>query len=170
MAVIIAPQGRRVPNNPVEAYHNLFSDTKSGVGRVILKHNGRIPVIPIYIHGSQEALDLGTIIPKMKSYISVSICKPIQFKKYQRDKGWSESDEDFYPTARKISLEIITSIRNQMLIQEKYLFQIITGLLNTSIEDLRISPDTHPQTYTLISKLSQYTPAELKQFIDQRSK
>ncbi len=165
LAVIIAPQGRRIPNNPVEAYHNLLRDTKSGVGRVILKFNGKIPVVPIYIHGSQEALDLGTIIPKMKSYISISICKPILLTKYQREQGWSDSDEDFYPTAHKISLEIMKSIKKQMLYQERFLFQIISHLLNTPLEDLHISPDTHLQTYKLISKLSQYSPNDLEKVI-----
>ena len=168
LAVLIAPQGKRIPSNPIEDYHNLVKSAKSGVGRVILNFNGKVPVVPIYIHGSQEALNQGNIIPKMKSFISVSFCKPILFVKYKREEGWSDSDPDFYFTAHTISEEIMNSIRDQMLFQERYIFQIVSQLSNTYIEDLRLAPDTHPNTYKLISRLSQYSPEELEKFVSIR--
>jgi len=163
LAVLIAPQGKRIPSNPIEDYHNLSANPKSGVGRVILNLNGKIPVVPIYIHGSQEALDLGNIIPKLKSYISISICKPILFTKYRRDEGWTESDENFYPTARKISRDIMTSIREQMLFQERYLLQIVSKILDSPLENLHITPDTNLQAHRFISRLMQFSPNELQQ-------
>lgn len=165
LAVIIAPQGRRVPSNPIEDYHNLERDAKSGVGRVILMTNGKIPVVPVYIHGSKEALDYGNIIPKMNSYISVSLCKPIQFTKYQREEGWINSDPEFYTTAHKISKRIMSAIRDEMLFQERYFFQIIRKKINIPLEELFISPETHFKAHQLIAKLLHYSPAELKQLI-----
>ena len=165
LAVLIAPQGRRIPSNPIEDYHNLDRNPKSGVGRVILNFNGKIPVVPVYIHGSQEALNQGNIVPKMNSFISVSICKPLLFAKYQREERWTDSDPDYYTTAHKISKQIMTSIKDQMLFQERYFFQIIKEKLNIPLEKLFISPDTHFKAYQLISKLLHYSPEELKKLL-----
>ena len=165
LAVIIAPQGKRVPSSPIDDYHNLIRDVKSGVGRVVLNFNGKIPVVPVYIHGSKEALDHGNIIPKMNSYISVSLCKPILFSKYQREEGWSDSDPEFYSTAHEISREIMIAIRDQMLIQEKYFFQIIKNNIDIPLERLSISPEIHSKAYLLIKKLLHYSPEELRQYI-----
>ncbi|UCG01969.1 MAG: 1-acyl-sn-glycerol-3-phosphate acyltransferase [Candidatus Heimdallarchaeota archaeon] len=125
LAVLIAPQGKRIPSNPIHDYHHLIREAKSGVGRVILRLNGKIPVVPMYIHGSHEALSQGKIVPKFKSFISISFCKPLLFKKYNRKKGWSDSDPDFYSTANKISKRIMVSIRDEMIVQESYFFEII---------------------------------------------
>jgi 1-acyl-sn-glycerol-3-phosphate acyltransferase len=167
-AVLIAPQGKRIPSNPIEDYHYLDRNPKSGVGRVILNNNGRIPVVPAYIKGSQEALAGGNIIPKMNSYISVSFCKPLLFTEYQKEEGWTDSDPDYYTTAHKISKHIMTSIKDQMLFQERYFFQIIKEKLNIPLEKIKISPDTHFKTYQLISKLLHYSPAELRQLINSK--
>jgi 1-acyl-sn-glycerol-3-phosphate acyltransferase len=165
LAVIIAPQGRRIPSNPIEDYHNLLRDAKSGVGRVILNINGRVPVVPVYIHGSKEALAIGSIIPKMKSYISISICKPILFTDFQREEGWADSDPEFYTTAREISKQIMSAIKEQMLVQERYFFQIIRKKINIPLEKLFISPETNFKAHQVITKLLHYSPDELKQLI-----
>jgi len=166
LAVLIAPQGKRIPSTPLDDLHNLIGQAKSGVGRLILKFNGKIPVIPMFIHGSHEALSFGKIIPKIKSYISVSISKPLIFSQYSREAGWSESDPSFYSTANEISKEIMSSIRNQMLIEEQYFFQIIKRKLKIPLEKLNITHQSHPKIYQFFRNLLQYSPDELKQWID----
>jgi len=168
IAVLIAPQGKRIPSTPIDDFHNLIHQAKSGIGRLVLKFNGKIPVIPMFIHGSHEALSFGKIIPKIKSYISVSICKPLLFSEYTRETEWTESDPLFYSTATKISKEIMSSIRNQMLIEEQYFFQIIKRKLNIPLEKLKVTHKTHPKIYHFFRNLLQYSPSELKQWIDSK--
>ncbi|MFX1249530.1 MAG: lysophospholipid acyltransferase family protein [Promethearchaeota archaeon] len=166
IAVLIAPQGKRIPRNPIHDYHHLIQEAKSGVGRLILKFNGMIPVVPMYIHGSHEALSYGKIIPTFKSFISISFCKPLFFNKYKRKGGWSDSDPSFYSTAHKISQEIMTSIRDQMVVQESHFFEIIRKRIKIPLEKLTISPNSHPKTNRFISKLLHYDQDELKKLAE----
>ena len=169
IAVLIAPQGKRIPSNPLHDYHNFIQETKSGVGRLILRFNGKIPVVPMYIHGSLEAFAHGKIIPKFKSFMSVSFCKPLSFTKFTRKEGWSDSDSSFYSTAHKISKQIMSSIKTEMLIQEKYFFEIIKRKFNTPLDKLGkldISSNSHLKTKRFFSKLLQYHPDELKKWIE----
>lgn len=166
LAVLIAPQGKRIPSTPLDDYHNLIHQAKSGVGRIILRLNGKIPVIPLFIHGSYEALAFGKIIPKIKSFISISICKPLIFTKYTREEGWNESDPKFHSIANTISKKIMGAIREQMLVEEQYFFQILAQKKKIPLERLLISHRTHPQVYRVYQNLLRYSPAELKEWID----
>jgi 1-acyl-sn-glycerol-3-phosphate acyltransferase len=166
LAVLIAPQGKRIPSTPLDDYHNLVNQAKSGVGRIILRFNGKIPVIPMYIHGSHETLSFGKIIPKVKSYISISLCKPLIFTEYTREEGWNESAPSFHSMANTISKAIMTAIRNQMLVEEQYFFQIVARKVKVPLERLHISHHTHPKAYRLFRNLLQYSPVELKHWID----
>ncbi|MFX1285074.1 MAG: lysophospholipid acyltransferase family protein [Promethearchaeota archaeon] len=164
-AVLIAPQGKRIPSNPLHDYHHLIQEAKSGVGRLILKFNGKIPVVPMYIHGSREALNHGKIIPKFKSFISISFCKPLFFTKYYQKGGWIDSDPSFYTTARKISNQIMASIRDQMIIQERNFFTIIKRKFKTPLEKFNIPPDSNPKANEFFAKLLHYRPDELEKWI-----
>ena len=166
LAVLMAPQGKRIPSTPLDDLHNLVNQAKSGVGRMVLRLNGKIPVIPIYIHGSHEALSLGNIIPKLKAFISVSICKPLSFREYTKKEGWDESDPDFYTIASLISKKVMSSIRDQMLIEEQYFFEIIKRKIKTPLEELQINHLTHPKTYHFFRNLLHYSPLELKKWLD----
>ncbi len=166
LAVLIAPQGKRIPSTPLDDYRHMLDQAKSGVGRIILKFNGKIPVIPMFIHGSHEALSFGKIIPKIKSFISISLCKPLIFTKYARKDGWDELDPSFYSTAREISKIVMSSIRDQMLIEERFFFEIIKKKIKAPLEDLHISYKTHPNTYRFFRNLLQYSPTELQRWIE----
>jgi hypothetical protein len=166
LAVLMAPQGKRIPSTPIDDYHNLANQAKSGVGRVVLKLNGKIPVIPLYIHGSHEALSFGKIIPKYKAYISVSFCKPLFFTEYTRKEGWDESNPDFHTNAKIISKRIMTSIREQMIVEEKFFFKILKRKTRIPLQQLEISRQTHPEVYRFFRNLLQYSPAELKHWIE----
>ncbi len=169
-AVLIAPQGKRIPSNPLYDYHHLTRQAKSGVGRLILRFNGKIPVVPMYIHGSHEALNQGKIVPKFKSFISISFCKPLFFTKYYRKGGWSDSDPSFYSTAHKISNQIMASIRDKMIVQERYFYKIIKRKFKTPLEKFSVSPDSHLKTNRFFSKLLEYRPDELKQWLEMAPK
>jgi 1-acyl-sn-glycerol-3-phosphate acyltransferase len=166
LAVLIAPQGKRISSNPLYDYHNLIRQVKSGVGRLILRFNGKIPVVPMYIHGSHEALNQGKLVPKFKAFISVSFSKPLFFTKYKRKEGWNDSDPNFYTVANEISKQIMTAIRDQMLVQEKHFFTIIRKKLNIPLERLDILLESHLKKNRFLAKLLHYSPKELKKWID----
>lgn len=165
-AVFMAPQGKRIRSNPLLDYHNLINEGKSGIGRLVLRFNGKIPVVPMYIHGSREALSRGKILPKFKSFISISICKPLFFTLYARREGWSKLDPTYYKNARKIVNTIMTSIRNQMLIQEKQYFKVLERKFRVPIEKIQVSVRFKPKFDRFLFKLSKYHPEELKAFLE----
>ncbi|MFW9854325.1 MAG: lysophospholipid acyltransferase family protein [Candidatus Thorarchaeota archaeon] len=125
LAVLIAPQGKRIFSHPLHDYFNLLKEGRTGVGRVILKLNGKVPVIPFYCHGAAEALGIGRLVPKYKAFVSVSFGKPLYFDDYFRTGGWDDSKAEFYETAREIVDEVMISIRNLLLLQEQHYFNIV---------------------------------------------
>ena len=62
--ILIFPQGGRMPRTPVEDYQKFTQEGRSGVGRLVLRMNGKIPVVPFYLHGTAEALQPGSFLPK----------------------------------------------------------------------------------------------------------
>ena len=131
-------RGKRIGRTPFHDFHNLAQEGRTGVGRIILKTNGKIPIIPFYLHGAYEALRSGQLIPRFGSNISIRIGNPLIFKEYTRSQGWKESDPDFFHTAREIVDKIMWSIRFLMLIEEKYYFDVIERAFNTPLERIPI--------------------------------
>jgi 1-acyl-sn-glycerol-3-phosphate acyltransferase len=165
LAILIAPQGKRIPSTPLDDLHDLIEQAKSGIGRIVLKTNGRIPVVPVYIHGSYETLAFGKYIPKMKSFISVSICKPLMFTEIYREMGWNESDPMFFNKAKEISRSIMGSIREQMLVEEQYFFQILRERIRQPLEEFKLSYKSHPKAYRFFRNLLRYSPKELEMWL-----
>ncbi|MFX0184959.1 MAG: lysophospholipid acyltransferase family protein, partial [Candidatus Hodarchaeota archaeon] len=152
-AIFIAPQGKRIQSHPYHDYFNLIHEGKTGIGRLILKMNGKIPVVPAYIHGSAEALSQGSVIPKFGSFISVSFSKPLFWHKYTRKRGWKETDSDFYTTAREIVDKIMHTIRDQLIIQEKHYFDLLKIKFGTTIDNIIIPPEKEAKFNKILSKL-----------------
>jgi len=159
--VFMSPQGMRVGTSPVDDYFNLRTDPRSGVGRVLLLANGKIPIVPMYIHGAGAALGGGRLIPRFKSFISVSFGDPMTFEKYTRSQGWNEKDPDFYPTAKKIAIEIMDVIHELMMKQEENYFSIIEKKFSKSIKNItpEFRADRSFRRYQ--RNLSNYSPEEL---------
>ena len=168
--VFMSPQGLRVGTSPVDDYFNLRNNPRSGVGRVLLLANGKIPIVPMYIHGAGAALGGGRLIPRFKSFISVSFGDPITFEKYTRDQGWNEEDPDFFPAAKEIAIEIMDSIHNIMMEQEKNYFTIIEKKCGKSIKS--ISPEFRAdRSFRRYQRnLCNYSPEELKQELTRTNK
>jgi len=166
LALFIAPQGKRIPSHPFHDYFNFMNEGKTGLGRLILSLNGKIPVVPLYIHGSAEALHRGMIIPKFKSPISVSFCKPLSFKKYSRKEGWDKSDPEFISTARKIVDKIMTSIRNEMLMTEKNYFTFLERKFGKKIEQIKIPESKRHEFDKFLFKLLRIHPKRIQNFIE----
>ena len=137
-AVYISPQGKRVGRTPYNNFHNLAQEGRTGVGRVILKTNGKIPIVPFYIHGAYEALRSGQILPRFHSNVSIRFGKPLIFQEYSRSQGWKESDPDFFFTTREVVDKIMWSIRFLMLIEEKYYFDVIERVFDAPLERIPI--------------------------------
>jgi 1-acyl-sn-glycerol-3-phosphate acyltransferase len=167
IAVFLAPQGKRIPSNPIDDYHNLIKEGKSGIGRLVLRFNGKIPVVPMYIHGSREALGLGKIIPKYNSMISISFCKPLFFTQYSRKEGWDNLTPEFYTTARKIVDRIMESIKDQMMIQEHNYFELLERTFKIQIKNAQVYYRVKSKINKFLFKLLEYDKVELKKFVCQ---
>ncbi|MFX1517013.1 MAG: lysophospholipid acyltransferase family protein, partial [Promethearchaeota archaeon] len=153
-AIFLAPQGKRIPSNPLDDFHNLIKEGKTGIGRLILRSNGKIPVVPMYIHGSHEALPPGSIIPKFRSYVSVTFCKPLIFSNFTKKGRWDPTTPEFYSAARKIVNTIMTSIRRQMIIQEKYFLKILERKFKNPVEKIQITPKKKSKVDMILYKLA----------------
>jgi 1-acyl-sn-glycerol-3-phosphate acyltransferase len=165
IGIVIAPQGKRIVGTPYHDYLNLAKEGKTGVGRLILALNGKIPVIPTYIHGAAEALSRGKIIPKFGLYISVSFGPPIFWHEYTRKNGWKNTDSDFFMTAREITDKIMAKIRHQMTIQERYFFTILERIFGTTIDKITIPTSKRRKFDKLVSKLVRVHPSQLQQLV-----
>ena len=75
--ILIFPQGGRMPRTPIEDYQKFTQEGRSGVGRLVLRSNGKIPVVPFYLHGTAEALQPGYFLAIFGSYLSASVDKPM---------------------------------------------------------------------------------------------
>ena len=110
LAVIIFPQGGRVSHSSVLSdYHNLAQEGKTGVGRIILRLNGKVPVVPFYIHGSENVLKVGSVMPKWGSKMSITFGEPIYFSDYFKTTGWDQQSNEFFYSARIIANTIMKS-------------------------------------------------------------
>ncbi len=161
-AAYISPQGKRIGRTPYHDYLSLEEEGKTGVGRLILKMNGQLPIIPFYIHGTGEALKIGTSLPRFKNYIGIRIGKPLLFTDFAKQNGWSEKDPDFYHTARKIVDKIMIAIKEQMLIHNKYYFDILKKKFGPEINKFPISSKNEDKFNLLVTKLAKLPPVQLK--------
>jgi 1-acyl-sn-glycerol-3-phosphate acyltransferase len=170
ITVVIAPQGKRVRGTPYHEYFNLANEGRTGVGRLVLDFNGKVPVIPAYIRGSAEALSQGTIIPRFRSPLSVSFGPPMFWDEYTRKGGWNKTHPDFFPTAREIANRIMAKIREQLIIQEKHLFAFLECKFGASIDEICIPPERKRSFDKLVSKLLRIHPKQLQELIQSGSK
>ena len=111
LAVIIFPQGGRVSHSSVLSdYHNLAQEGKTGVGRIILRLNGHVPVVPFYIHGSENVLKMGSLMPKWGSKMSITFGEPMYFSDFYKTNGWDQKSDEFFESARTIANSIMKNI------------------------------------------------------------
>ena len=89
----IFPEGTRA--NPGE-----FLKPKPGVGLLAIRSG--FPVLPVYIHGTDEVLPRGAIFPKFGASVKVVIGKPKVYK------GLEPNLKNF----RKVALDIMEEIKN----------------------------------------------------------
>jgi 1-acyl-sn-glycerol-3-phosphate acyltransferase len=169
IGIFIAPQGKRIQSHPYHDYFNLIREGKTGIGRLILKMNGKVPVVPAYIHGSAEALSRGRIMPRLGSFVSVSFSKPLLWNKYTRKEGWKETDPEFYTTARDIVNKIMSTIREQLLIQEKHYFNLLKRKFGSTIDNIVIPPEKKAKFNKNLSELVKIHPKVLQEFNESQS-
>ncbi len=164
--VYISPQGKRLGRTPYHDYLSLEQEGKTGVGRLVLKMNGQLPIIPFYIHGTGEALRVGTSLPKLKQIIGIRFGKPLLFREFTKQGGWSEKDPEFYSSSRQIVDRIMGAIKEQMGIHNKYYFGIIEKKFGSEIGSVRIPQKVEKQFNLLVTKLAKIPPVQLKEIYD----
>jgi hypothetical protein len=165
--LFMSPQGRRIGSTPVDDFFNLTEEPRSGIGRVVLLMNGKLPVVPIFIHGAGAALARGGVFPRYKSYISVSFGNPLHFHEYTREGGWSEKDPDFFPSAKKIAIRTMSAICEQMLKREKHFFTIVEKKYKRSIGEISEEMRKDKSFRRYLRNLCNYSHEELEQNLDQ---
>ena len=161
LAVVIFPQGGRVSRASVLSdYRHILTDGRTGVGRIILRLNGKVPVVPFYIHGSEKALRIGSFMPKWGTKISITFGEPIFFYNYFKNNGWDTKSEDFYDSARLIVNNIMKSVWN-------LLKQVESSFLELLEQELGPLDSIDENTYqTQINKiLSKIKDNEIYKFI-----
>ncbi len=169
-ALLITPQGRRIHRTPFHDYFSLAEEGQTGVGRIILTTNGEIPVIPLYIRGAAEALRPGSMKPRFGSHVSISFGEPLDFQSYSRPDGWSEADGDFFPIARKITNEIMASIRAQFMEREKPYLDFLEWKFNKKIEEITVSPEKEKEFNRSLRRLARVPPKRIQEFLESKNR
>ena len=165
IAVFINPQGKRIKSDPYHDYFHFVQEGKSGIGRIILKLNGKVIVIPSYIHGAAEAFSPS---PRLGAYISLSFCKPMFWNEYTRKGGWNESDTQFFEKSREIVDKIMLSIRDQMLKQEKQYFIFLKKKFGTELEEIRVPAHKKIQFQKFLSTLNKIPSKKIQKYNETR--
>ncbi len=170
IGVLIAPQGKRVLSTPYQDYFNLEKEGKTGVGRLILQFNGKVPVVPAYIQGSAQALSRGKILPRFRAPLSVSFGSPMYWHEYTRKGGWNNGDPDFFPAAREITDKIMIQIRQQLIIREKDFFTLLERKFGAPIDNIIIHPSRRKKFDKMVFKLLQLHPEQLQELVQSEPK
>ncbi|MFX1516871.1 MAG: lysophospholipid acyltransferase family protein [Promethearchaeota archaeon] len=165
LALYITPQGGRRARSTLGDYMNLHKEGRTGVGRLILKMNGIVPVIPVYIKGSAEALRVGQKVPKYKARVKIVFGKVMTFQQYCKEKGWDE-DEEFYTITREIVNQIMCQIRGLLLSTEQYFLQFLEYSLGSSINFETLTDETIKRTEKIQRKLVGVPDSQLKRFLE----
>ena len=165
LALYISPQGGRRARSTLEDYKVLHKEGRTGVGRLILRMNGAVPVIPVYIKGSAEALGVGQRIPKYKARVKIVFGKVMTFQQYSKEKEWVE-DEDFYTSARKIVNQIMCEIQDLLLSTEQYFLQFLEYSLGSSINFETLTDEIIKKTEKIQRKLVSVPDSQLKSFLE----
>ena len=164
LALFIFPQAGRIARTPIQDYQILHREGRTGVGRLVLRTNGQIPVIPFYIHNSAEALGIGQRLPRFKAYISVTFGEPMVFSQFTKPSGWRE-DEEFYASARKIVDRIMVNIRELLISTEDVFFSVLRKHIKEPLETVDLSRGRERKVRRLVSKIVYYSPEELRELV-----
>ncbi len=164
--ILIFPQGGRMARSPIEDYQKFTQEGRSGVGRLVLRMNGKVPVVPFYLHGTAEALQPGSFLPKFGSYISGTFGKPMYFDEYTQEKGWNQESQEFFSTAREITNNVMAEIQTLCYQTEQGLFKFIETKLNQPLESVQLSEFQSKQIRRKIRRWSKYSPQEFLSIVN----
>lgn len=164
--ILIFPQGGRMPRTPIEDYQKYTQEGHSGVGRLVLRTNGAIPVVPFYLHGTAEALQPGNFLPKFGSYLSATFGKPIYFDKYSRENGWDGESQEFFDTARQITNDVMAEIQKLCYTTEEGLFTYIEKKFNKPLVEVQLTDLQSKKIRRKIRKWSKHSPKEIYEVVN----
>jgi 1-acyl-sn-glycerol-3-phosphate acyltransferase len=166
LAILIFPQGGRMPRTPIEDYQKFSEEGRSGIGRLVIRTNGKVPVLPFYLHGTAEAMGVGSILPKFGSYVSVTFGEPMYFSEYSRDDGWTENGE-FFEVARRITNVVMEKIQELCYQTEKPFFEVIERKLGKSLSEIRLSGEQSKKLRRKLRKWSSHPPSAYQTLVRQ---
>jgi 1-acyl-sn-glycerol-3-phosphate acyltransferase len=168
--ILIFPQGGRMPRTPIEDYQKFTQEGRSGVGRLVLRMNGKIPVFPFYLHGTAEALQPGSFLPKFNSYLSATIGEPMDFTRYYREKGWDPESKEFFDAARDITNEVMAEIQKLCYKTEAGLFTYMEKKFNKPLSQIELTENQSKKIRKKIRKWSKHNPKEILEIVNASNK
>lgn len=137
LTVTIFPQGGKISHASVLSdYRNIPNEGKTGVGRIILRLNGQVPVVPFYIHGSEKALKVGSFLPKWGSKISITFGEPMYFTDYKRQIGWDTNSDDFFKASRVIVDKIMNNVWHLLKNVESAFLEMLEKELGIPLDNI----------------------------------
>ena len=163
--ILIFPQGGRMPRTPIEDYQKFTQEGRSGVGRLVLRSNGKIPVVPFYLHGTAEALQPGNFLPKIGSYLSARFDKPMYFTNYTRENGWDEESQEFFDTAREITNNVMAEIQKLCFETERGLFTYIEKKFNKPLGEVQLSETQSKKIRRKVRNWSKHNPQKILELV-----
>ena len=164
--ILIFPQGGRIPRTPIEDYQKFTEEGRSGVGRLVLRMNGMVPVIPFYLHGTAEALQPGSFLPKFGSYLSATFGEPLDFSSYTKEEGWDEESEEFYKAAREITNKVMSKIQTLCYKTEEGLFTFIEKKFDKPLVDVRLTENQSKKIRRKIRRWSKHSPQKFLEHVN----
>ena len=162
LGIFLFIQGKRKPRTPFHDYKLLKNEGKTGTGRLILRMNGKVPVIPYYTHGTGEALSKNNMIPKRKTYISLTFGRPMFFDHHFQEGCWKKNEE-FFNAARVITDQIMNEIYDLMMKTERPYFQLLEQIFKCSLSEICLSPKTERILRKLNRKIADLPTQNLKE-------
>ncbi|MHA2102912.1 MAG: lysophospholipid acyltransferase family protein [Candidatus Hodarchaeales archaeon] len=164
LSIIIFPQGGRLARTPFHDFMSFTQEGRTGVGRLILRTGGKIPVIPCYMHGTAETLSRGQLLPRFGTYLSVSFGKPIYFDKYVKRKS-SEENEEFFDVARDITYSVMKNIQELLYSTEKGYFSLLEKIFSKNLHDIKLSEVQEKKLRYFTKNISHVNPDDLTKLL-----
>ena len=95
-AILIFPEGTRSPTGELQAF-------RSGVGVLAVELD--VPVIPVCLRGTFEALPKGKFVPRPK-HIDVTIGSPVDFSAVKKERGTAQAADLYRRAANELRARI----------------------------------------------------------------
>jgi 1-acyl-sn-glycerol-3-phosphate acyltransferase len=164
LSIIIFPQGGRLARTPFHDFMSFTKEGRTGVGRLIIRTGGKIPVIPCYMHGTAETLSKGQLLPKFGTYLSVTFGKPIYFVTLI-EKKVTEENEEFFDLARDITNSVMKNIQELLHSTEQGYLSLLEKVFSKNLHEISLSEIQEKKLLNFTKNISHINPDDLNKLL-----